>query len=292
MKTADFIKTYCIGATCQDFDDRYGCRAYDGEECDEAFTHPRWRGLKMADRVSRLCEKRHKERDNNADEQQSAQGGNVPVQPGLSGRVRARLGSVRPAEEEGRREVSDKHKTIADIVAEKRRRAAAIRADLSTVPVRRDDQLAEAEELETEAGLIEAAHERELAEVEASALEVGGIVEAMRRKRKTAGNAAAIREALENIASNLARRLFARDRSSAPDEWMWQKAMSALSKPARNCDVGTAEEQAERFKAYCGQEVCKRASCQFHAKASFIYACAIAWAQMPYEGKAKEGGEK
>ena len=42
--------------------------------------------------------------------------------------------------------MSDKHKTIADIVAEKRRRAAAIRADLSTVPVRRDDQLAEAEE--------------------------------------------------------------------------------------------------------------------------------------------------
>lgn len=28
---------------------------------------------------------------------------------------------------------------------------------------------------------------------------------------------------------------------------------SALAAPARNCDVGTAVEQAERFKHYCGQ---------------------------------------
>lgn len=57
MKTAEFIKHYCIGTACPDFN--YGCRAYDGEECDAAFNHPRWRGLKMADRVTRLCEKRH-----------------------------------------------------------------------------------------------------------------------------------------------------------------------------------------------------------------------------------------
>ena len=59
MKTDDFIKRYCIGTTCPDFDDRYGCRAYDGEECDEAFSQPICHGLKMADRVIKLCERRH-----------------------------------------------------------------------------------------------------------------------------------------------------------------------------------------------------------------------------------------
>ena len=67
MKTADFINSYCIGTTCPDFDHRYGCRAYDGEECDEAFNHPIWRGLKMADRVTKLCERRYSECTNRQD---------------------------------------------------------------------------------------------------------------------------------------------------------------------------------------------------------------------------------
>lgn len=61
MKTDDFIKCYCIGMACPDFDRRDGCRAYSGEECDEAFAHPLWRGLAMADRVTMLCERRHRE---------------------------------------------------------------------------------------------------------------------------------------------------------------------------------------------------------------------------------------
>lgn len=60
MKTPDFIKRYCIGTTCPDFDYRYGCRAYGGEECEEAFNHQLWHGLKIVDRVNMLCEKRHK----------------------------------------------------------------------------------------------------------------------------------------------------------------------------------------------------------------------------------------
>lgn len=63
MKTDDFIKMYCIGTTCPDFDERYGCRAYDGEECDEAFSQPIWHGLKMADRVTMFCEKRTERRE-------------------------------------------------------------------------------------------------------------------------------------------------------------------------------------------------------------------------------------
>ena len=61
MKTADFVKEHCVGTNCPHFDHRDGCRAYDGEECDAAFNHLRWRGLKMADRVTNLCERRHKE---------------------------------------------------------------------------------------------------------------------------------------------------------------------------------------------------------------------------------------
>ena len=60
VKTADFIKMYCIGQTCPDFDGRYGCRAYIDEECDEAYGQPRWRGLKMTDRINNLCEREYK----------------------------------------------------------------------------------------------------------------------------------------------------------------------------------------------------------------------------------------
>lgn len=57
MRTADFIKEHCMGTFCPDFDFELGCRAFDGEECDEAFCHPEWRGMRMADRVTRLCER-------------------------------------------------------------------------------------------------------------------------------------------------------------------------------------------------------------------------------------------
>ena len=60
VRTADFIKRYCIGTTCPDFDHRDGCHAYAGDECDAAYNHPRWRGWNMADRVTNLCERRQK----------------------------------------------------------------------------------------------------------------------------------------------------------------------------------------------------------------------------------------
>ena len=63
---------------------------------------------------------------------------------------------------------------------------------------------------------------------------------------------------------------------------------AALSAPPRNCDVGTADEQAERFAEYCDSEACKRNRCKSRAKALCIERCAIAWSQMPYEkGDAK-----
>ena len=54
------------------------------------------------------------------------------------------------------------------------------------------------------------------------------------------------------------------------------RARNALSAPPRQCDIGTAEEQEERYKAT--GEV-------YHTS---TLTNALAWAQMPYE--AEEGG--
>jgi hypothetical protein len=51
----------------------------------------------------------------------------------------------------------------------------------------------------------------------------------------------------------------------------------ALAEPLRNCDVGTAEEQAERFDAYCDSHT-NCAHCPLAGQQ-----CALAWSQMPYE---------
>ena len=62
------------------------------------------------------------------------------------------------------------------------------------------------------------------------------------------------------------------------------RAMRAYEGKLRNCDVGTAEEQAERFKAYCVGRRCRE--CPWPR----IRSCDLAWAQMPY--KAEEGCAK
>jgi hypothetical protein len=59
-------------------------------------------------------------------------------------------------------------------------------------------------------------------------------------------------------------------------------AKSALADPVRNCDVGTAEEQTERFGEFCNSNQCSSCPCRFNSKNN----CAIRWAQMPYESEA------
>ena len=69
------------------------------------------------------------------------------------------------------------------------------------------------------------------------------------------------------------------------------KAKAALSAPARNCDVGTAEEQESRYERFCdahkwvddeGVNECL-SDCPLYRALD----CALRWAQMPYE--AEEG---
>lgn len=102
---------------------------------------------------------------------------------------------------------------------------------------------------------LEAEANREKAEAEADALAVGGIVEAARHKP---GNAAAMREALEELVNHHCR--------NCPEDTQYgcgvniggllgfkctllKQARAALSAPARNCDVYTHDEALEVWAA-------------------------------------------
>lgn len=68
-----------------------------------------------------------------------------------------------------------------------------------------------------------------------------------------------------------------------------RKCRAALSEPVRNCEVGTAMEQGERFSAYCREHKHPKSECLscplFGQTGGY---CELAWAQIPY----MEGGEK
>lgn len=57
--------------------------------------------------------------------------------------------------------------------------------------------------------------------------------------------------------------------------------------PRRNCDVGSADEQAERYENLCHNHQ-KCTECPCASRPQFNSNCEFAWAQMPYE----EGGAK
>lgn len=59
MRTKDFVKTYCIGTWCPHFEHKYGCRAYNGEECDEAWGARHWHDKSMTDRINEYCQKKY-----------------------------------------------------------------------------------------------------------------------------------------------------------------------------------------------------------------------------------------
>lgn len=65
---------------------------------------------------------------------------------------------------------------------------------------------------------------------------------------------------------------------------LYDVVSEALKTKPRNCDVGTAEEQAERFLTFCTnhQTFDGCSECPLYGSDR----CEIAWTQMPYE----EGG--
>lgn len=72
-------------------------------------------------------------------------------------------------------------------------------------------------------------------------------------------------------------------------ETIVKTARQALSLPPRNCDVGTAEEQAERAKSYCNRYYkdgyCH--NCPLHKGninvCNVSVSCVYKWMQLPYE---------
>lgn len=114
----------------------------------------------------------------------------------------------------------------------------------------------------------------------------------MSTNETTTGNAAKLREALELAKSTFETLI------QFQGDWHFVKCwatlgrnamVSALAAPARNCDIGTADEQTERFVSFCDKngridgvprcEVCPLLNARD---------CSLVWAQMPSE----EGGAR
>lgn len=57
---------------------------------------------------------------------------------------------------------------------------------------------------------------------------------------------------------------------------------SALAEPLRNCDIGTAEEQYERWWAFCAKHGDYCMGCPCGRPTGNLARCFAKWAQMPY----------
>ena len=190
---------------------------------------------------------------------------------------------------------NENHETIADIVTEMRKRAEEVYVGQDGYPESWKDQMDYGEIYEL-ADRIESANKREH--------------EATIEKSSINGNNASIREALEKFnAVDLSWLEFPLDGDSSTiynsnkkeitiPYWRVAEllnevkaaqdmANSALSAPPRNCDVGTADEQAKLFHSFCEkfqsciQEMCSPL-CPF-INCCDVCHCMTKWLQMPYK---------
>ena len=104
-------------------------------------------------------------------------------------------------------------------------------------------------------------------------------------------NAAAMREALEKVRFYLPYFLQYVRLHDAQSGGYYEKKLevvnAALSAPPRNCDVGTAEEQEERYEKFCYAHRSREKGCG-DCPLCDIPCCGFAWLQMPYESEVKE----
>ena len=81
-----------------------------------------------------------------------------------------------------------------------------------------------------------------------------------------------------------------RDWNNAIAENTVKVVKEALSTPPRNCDIGTAVEQSDRFANLCDSYHCSQ--CPVNSFGDFVNShrppCGILWGQMPY---AEEGDQ-
>ena len=109
-------------------------------------------------------------------------------------------------------------------------------------------------------------------------------------------NNAAMREAL-NVVHHIAATAKNDFDVFAGIERIRRISVCALAKPPRNCDVGTPDEQSERFENFCLNHIgCAEETGGRHclgcplerATMKATQKCELYWAQMPYEeGDAK-----
>lgn len=100
-----------------------------------------------------------------------------------------------------------------------------------------------------------------------------------------------LREALKQ-AKEIARTIYSTSDKGSFHEELAEKiveiAHAALAAPPRNCDVGTAEEQLDRWQAFCNKHDDDCTGCPYVGFGGSFVHCYSKWAQMPYE----EGGSK
>ena len=96
------------------------------------------------------------------------------------------------------------------------------------------------------------------------------------------GNAAAMSEALGEISRKIWESIdpFCNDDCCKPKRELAKIADAALASPPRNCDVGTAWEQFQRFNMFCSPIKCRE--CKLYTEEDF-HDCIFRWAQLPYE---------
>lgn len=103
-----------------------------------------------------------------------------------------------------------------------------------------------------------------------------------REKSSAVGNAAAMREALEAAFPIMRACLF--DYYNTTDvKKVVGEMKAALSAPPRNCDVGTAEEQYARVRAFCKRHKVGLRCVDCPVNGVLPKNCALIWSQMPYE---------
>ena len=139
---------------------------------------------------------------------------------------------------------------------------------------------------------IEAAHKREVEKlnsvIQATVSHSDAEIDRLRREvaelRKQIGNAAKLREALVKLV-DFCSRLWKREKLTP----LLEKARAALAEPPRQCDMGTAHEQAQRFGQFCHKNR-KMEKCCGDCPAFGTADCQFIWGQMHYnESEAPNG---
>lgn len=110
------------------------------------------------------------------------------------------------------------------------------------------------------------------------ALYLGELADRINATEQNPGNAAAIRSALVRIVNWFDEGGWDEDAEEEMDS-MLEAANTALAKPPRNCDVGTAEDWQKRFNRFCERQV----ACRLCPADGSNCGCRWGWLQMPYK---------